>query len=150
MFPCPTNTPCPGTCCLDINISILENWFILSLSASAKCFLGTVVQSVLPNKAYIKILIVNSEFNDYFHKEANILPCCCHPNVSYLFGVWQQSTRKMLTLSFHGINSQSYSLHLCCSLRKKSTLDLSSMQWKSIVLGIISGIYYIHEKSINS
>ena len=119
---------------------------VLGQGVFAKCFFGTVG----PNRACIKILrhTCIGKSNEYFIREANILSLCCHPNVSFMFGICQQAIHKMLILSFHGIDSRSCSLHSVLLSKNRITLDISSIQWKRIVLGIIYGMNYIHDKSI--
>ena len=95
-----------------------------------------------PCKACVKVLNYND--NDYFYNEANILLKCCHPNVSYLLGVCLETKHKLILLSFHGIDLKSCSLHdVLVSSRKLFAVEISSSQWKQIILGII---YYIHQK----
>ena len=101
---------------------------VLGQGVFAKCFLGTVG----PNKACIKVLRVNGEC---FYKEANILSCFCYPDVPYVFGVCERSIHKMLVLSFHGINFQSYSLHFP---RKGQQLRF----YYKLEINLISGVYY--------
>ena len=50
-----------------------------------------------------------------------------------------------MILSFHGINHRPYSLH---SVLHHHTFDVSSSQWKTIVLTALCGIKYLHDKTI--
>ena len=124
---------------VDITISWLN---ILGQGVFGKCYIGFVG----PIKACIKILRISN--TDSFYKEVNILSSLCHPNVCYLFGICEQARHHIIVLSFHGVDSQSCSLHSVLLSRKKTNLELSSVQWKTVVLGIITGLKYIHEKSI--
>ena len=123
-------------------LEITISWSnILGQGVFAKCYIGFVG----PMKLCVKVLRVSN--TDNFYKEVNILSSLCHPNVCYLFGICKQAKHHIL-LSFHGIDSQSCSLHSVLLSRKKVNLELASAQWKTVVLGIITGLKYIHEKSI--
>lgn len=117
---------------------------LLGQGVFAKCYLGTVG----PNKVCVKILRGSDSSNAYFYSEINMLSKCCHPNVSYIIGICQQARHKMLILSFHGIDHNSFSIHSLLTSKSKANLDISIMQWRKIALGIISGINYIHGNGI--
>ena len=80
---------------------------LLGQGVFATCYLGTVG----PNKVCVKILRGSDSSNTYFYSEINMLSKCCHPNVSYIIGICQQARHKMLILSFHGIEHNSFSIH---------------------------------------
>ena len=123
------------------NEIIINKENVLGRGVFSKCFFGMVG----PCKACVKVL--KYEVSDYLYNEANLLLKLCHPNVSFLLGVCLESTHKLLLLSFHGYGFKSFSLHdVLVSSKKPFTLQISSSQWKQIILGIISGIYYIHYK----
>lgn len=127
---------------MEISISKQD---ILGRGVFGKCFLGTIG----PIKVCIKVLKgTGSDFRGWFYREANMLCCCCHPNVCYLFGVCQESKHNMIITSFHGINFQSHSLHSVLFRNESMMPDVASLPWKNIVIGIISGIDYIHSKAI--
>ena len=55
----------------------------------------------------------------------------------------------MLVISIHHIGDfHSCSLHSVLLSTKKPKVDITFVQWKRLVLGIIFGINYIHEKGI--
>ena len=120
---------------------VIHKQHILGHGMFAKCFLC----SVGPLKACIKVF--KYSIDDCFNNEANILMKCCHQTISYLFGVCLERRYKMMVLSFHGIDMQSYSLHrVLLSSSTSLSIEISSLAWKQIVLGVMSGIYYIHHK----
>lgn len=106
-----------------------------------------LLSTVGPNKACLKILRASSTCSS-FYREANILSGLCHPNVSFLLGVCESVRHKMSILTFHGIGSNSISLHSALVSKKELDLVISVVQWKEIVIGIIAGILYIHNSSI--
>ena len=79
---------------------------VLGSGMFGKCYHGSVV----PVAACVKVSKVKI-FDYSFIREANMLSSCCHPNVSYLLGVCNDASYKMLILFFHGISHQSFSLH---------------------------------------
>ena len=115
---------------------------VLGKGVFGKCFLGAIG----PQQACIKIMRKGKEFEASFHKEANILPCCCHPNIALLFGICQNSVYKMLLISFHGIHGHSYSIHspLCEKKHDSPLLDMTSYQWKELIIGVAEGPKYLH------
>lgn len=121
---------------------IIKNQCLLGQGVFAKCYFATVG----PNKACLKILRASTCSS--FYREANILSGLCHPNVSFLLGVCESVRHKMLILTFHGIGSNSISLHSALVSKKELDLVISVVQWKEIVIGIIAGILYIHNSSI--
>ena len=123
------------------NEIIIHKEHVLGRGVFSKCFFGMVG----PCKACVKVL--KYEVSDYLYNEANLLLKCCHPNISFLLGVCLESKYKLILLSFHGNGFKSFSLHdVIVSSKNSFTLQISSLQWKQIILGIISGIYYIHHK----
>lgn len=99
-----------------------------------------------PTKACMKVLRVG---DSHFINEANILSSCCHTNIIYLFGVCLLHRHKIIVLSFHGINNESFSLHsVLISKRKLLQFDVTTHQWNAVLLGLISGLEYIHCKCI--
>lgn len=63
-------------------------------------------------------------------------------------GVCLEGSCKILVRSYHGANHQSYNLHSVLISRRKSEIPSIEWNWKSILLGIINGLCYIHAKNI--
>ena len=116
---------------------------VLGCGVFGKCFFGYVG----PVEACFKVS-KGKAFDNYFFREANILLGCCHCNVSYLLGVCLEGSCKILVLSYHGANRQSYNLHSVLISRRKSEIPSIEWDWKSILFGIINGLCYIHAKNI--
>lgn len=93
----------------------------------------------------VKFVRLGAQYKASFYNEANILSHCCHPNISFLLGVCLEWKCPTLILAFHGDGDKSYTLH---SVLKHSKLDLTCTEWKLIISSAISGIKYLHEKSI--
>lgn len=54
----------------------------------------------------------------------------------------------MLILSFHGFDTRSYSLHSILWSTKEHKLQVSDLQWKSVLVGLISAIDHLHHHNI--
>ena len=105
-----------------------------------KCFLGLVG----PLQACVKVLR-SCQSNTSFVREANIILSLCHSDVSYLFGVCLDTRHRMLLIAFHGIDYQSFTLHSELVSKSRETKSSSiSWDWRTILLGIITGMHYIH------
>ena len=89
-------------------------------------------------------------FNSALGIEAHLLSKCCHENLPWLYGVVTDNSLKLIVMSFHGNDGRSMSLHHLLHLQSQSQSSptLSSEQAKTVVLGLISGLKYLHNKSI--
>ena len=114
---------------------------VLGSGVFGKCFLGVVGHF----DTCVKFVRLGAQYKASFYNEANILSHCCHPNISFLLGICLEWKCPTLILAFHGDGDKSYTLH---SVLKHSKLDLTCTEWKLIISSAISGIKYLHEKSI--
>lgn len=79
--------------------------------------------------------------------EAHLLSKCCHANLPWLCGIVTDKSFKLIVMNFHGKDGQSVSLHHVLHSQPSHSLTLE--QTKVDILGIISGLRYLHEKSIS-
>ena len=122
---------------------VLNKQQVLGRGIFGKCFLGQVG----PLHACIKVIRVGTEFDSSFYREVTILSQCCHTNLPFLYGVCIDTRYKMLLLSFHGINMQSFSIHaLLCKKHHYLDLDVTTLQWKEIIMGVSTGMNYLHNR----
>ena len=101
------------------------------------CFIG----SVGPLKVCIKAIRPELQYKFSFYNEANLLSLLCHRNVSYLHIVCVEKAYPMIILNL----ITGHSLH---SIIKHGTVQLTNGQWKKVVTDIVSGLLYIHSKSV--
>ena len=125
---------------LDITI---EKDQVLGHGMFGRCFLG----SVGPLPACIKVVKAKNPYKLSFYAEANILFDCCHTSISFLHGVCVERTNPILILSLHLMNNRSCTLH---SVLTDSSINtcISRVQWKTIITTAMSGLNYLHDKSI--
>ena len=128
------------------SLADIHKQHILGRGTFAKCFFGCLG----PINVCIKEMRVSSHSVALMIKEANIMIQCCHPNISFLYGVCEHQRRNMLILSFHGVDTQSYSLHSILWSKKEhhNKLEVSDLQWKSVLVGVISAIDHLHHLNI--
>lgn len=123
----------------------IKKHYVLGRGAFGKCFVGTLG----PLEICIKVIKKAPVYDASFLRETSILSKCCHPNLPFLYGICNDGKHNMIILSLHTINTQSYTIHsILCETKKCIKLDISTVQWKKILFGIISGILYLHDKAI--
>ena len=70
----------------------------------------------------------------------------CHTNLPWFYGLSEHGSRRMLVLSFHGVNGRSYTIYQAL---KTDCQDISiEINWKVILMGMASALKYIHNKNI--
>lgn len=122
---------------------VIRKDIVLGQGMFGKCFYG----SFGPVEACIKVLRPCHD-NEIFIHEANMMSSLCHSNVTYLHGVCLDGKYNILLLSYHGIKFESHTLHSALFSEKSTGLTRTQCNWKSILIGVISGLKYIHEKNI--
>ena len=117
---------------------------ILGKGVFGKCYLGAIGR-LGPQRVCVKVLRKGPEYESSFVGEVQVMSQCCHPNVPLLFGITTIAGYKCLLMSFHGISGVSYSVHYFLTKEKH---HLTSTEWKNIILGIVDGLRYLHDKEI--
>ena len=109
-----------------------------------KCYAG--------NLAHIQVCVkvLRNLSDNSFPNEVYILSLCCHENIPWLYGFSNEARHKILVMSFHGISGKAYNLRKLLQLQQNPshTFHLSTSHLKTILLGIISALKYIHLKGI--
>lgn len=70
-----------------------------------------------------------------FPMEATLTSRLCHSNLPWLYGITEHGPRKMLVLSFHGIDDKSCTLHKVLNYDSEQLwFDRSLIDWKVIMI----------------
>lgn len=94
----------------------------------------------------VKAFRLDDHLIDTFPVEAVLTSTRCYPNLPWFYGLSEHGPRKMIVLSFHGINGKSYTIHKAL---QTNCQDLSiDINWKVILVGMASALNYIHNKNI--
>lgn len=110
-----------------------------------KCYIGKLGHIDVCVKAFRK------HFESALNVEAHLLSQCCHKNLPWLYGVvMEDRSLKVIVMSFHGNDGSAVSLHhiLCSQSQSHSSATLLPRQAKTVVLGLVSALKYLHDKSI--
>ena len=108
------------------------------------CFIGKLAHI----NVCVKVLKKHRE--RVFPTEAHILYQCCHENLPWLYGIVSEAgCPKIIVMSLHGSYEHKSSLHqLLCSHSDPCSSTLSVPGAKSVMLGLISVLKYLHSKCI--
>lgn len=108
-----------------------------------KCYIGILAHITVCVKAF------RTQYESVFPSEVHILSQCSHENLPWLYGVVEEeSTPRMIVMSFHGISGKAYSLHMLLKHLSAPPIPLFPEQYKIILLGLMSAIKYFHDKNI--
>ena len=107
-----------------------------------KCYSGYMSSNI---HVCIKVFRKNDQLASTFQPEAFLLSKLCHPNLPWLYGVSEHDGHKILVLSFHGVDGRSYTLHK--ALHHSDCLS-ATINWKVILLGLVSALKYIHQNRV--
>ena len=81
-----------------------------------------------------------------FPIEAVSTPTHCHSNLPWFYGLSEHGSRRIIILSFHGVNGMSYTVHQ--ALRTNGQDFLIEIDWKVILFGMVSALKHIHINNI--
>ena len=81
-----------------------------------------------------------------FPVEAVLFPLC-HSNWPWFYGLSEHGPRKVLVLSFHGINGKSYTIHQ--ALKTDCQDMLIEINWRVILVGMVSAFLSIYTTKIS-
>ena len=107
-----------------------------------KCYTGYMSSNI---HVCIKVFRKNDQLVSTFLPEAVLMSKLCHSNLPWLYGVSEHDGYKILVLSFHGVDGRSYTLHK--ALHHSECLSVT-INWKVILLGLVSALKYIHQRDI--
>lgn len=111
-----------------------------------KCYSGYFAAHL---NVCVKVFRTTGHYDAVFALEAVLTSKLCHPNLPWLYGVTEHHPQKILVLSFHGINGNSVTLFKILHYDPATTeLDIASINWKVILLGLVSALKYLHDHSI--
>lgn len=85
--------------------------------------------------------------NHAFCKEANIVSKFVHPNLPYLFGVCVGDSLSTVT-SFHGFADHTVTIYDALFGATKISEQLTKLNWKDIILQVLSGLEQLHVRYI--
>ena len=96
------------------------------------------------------VKIYNKGIGDsHFYNEVCMLSNFCHPNIPWLFGVVSDSASiKMTMMSYVTFHGQSVNVHQGLFKPTKICNTLTKVSWKSIILGSIRALLYLHEHKV--
>ena len=111
-----------------------------------KCFYASMSASI---KVCIKAFRTDKHLVSAFPLEAVITSNLCHPNLPWIYGIMEHENHMMLVLSFHGIGGNSCTIHKALHYSQKDIgFDATKIDWKVIILGMISALKYLHDHDI--
>ena len=106
-----------------------------------KCYIGRLSHIQVCIKAFRK------GFEQAFPSEAHILSQCSHENLPWIYGIIEEEgIPRSIVMSFHGKDGNATSLHHALSAQQ--AIALSPDQGKSIIIGVLSALKYLHGKDI--
>ena len=108
-----------------------------------KCFSGFMSSHI---EVCVKAFRLDDRLIHTFPVEAVLTSTLCHPNLPWFYGLSEHGPRRMIVLSFHGINGKSYTIHQ--ALQTNCQDLLIEINWKVILVGMASALKYIHSKDI--
>lgn len=106
-----------------------------------KCYTGYISSSI---PVCIKVFCKDNQLASTFQPEAFLMSKLSHSNLPWLYGVSEHDGHKILVLSFHGVDGRSYTLHKALHSDCLSV----TINWKVILLGLLSALKYIHKNRI--
>ena len=108
-----------------------------------KCFSGFISSHI---EVCVKAFRLDDRLIHTFPVEAVLTSTFCHPNLPWFYGLSEHGPRRMIVLSFHGINGKSYTIHQ--ALQTNCQDLLIEINRKVILAGMASALKYIHSKDI--
>ena len=117
------------------------------------CFIGKLAHIVCLYVyvcMYVCVKVLKKHRERVFPAEAHILYQCCHENLSWFYGIVSEAgCPKIIVMSLHGSYEHKSSLHqLLCSHSDPCSGTLSVPGAKSVMLGLILALKYLHSKCI--
>lgn len=108
-----------------------------------KCFSGFMSSHI---KVCVKAFRTDERLGCTFPVEAVLTSTLCHSNLPWFYGLSEHGPRKMIILSFYGVNGTSYTVHQ--ALHNNGQDFPIEIDWKVILFGMVSALKYIHINNI--
>lgn len=97
----------------------------------------------------MKVFQIDDFLVSVFPMEATLTSRLCHSNLAWLYGITEHGPRKMLVLSFHGIDDKSCTLHKALNYDSEQLwFDRSLIDWKVIIIDLLSAVNYLRKNRI--
>lgn len=111
-----------------------------------KCYSAVISSHI---NVCVKVFRSDEKLLSVYPLEAVLTSKLCHSNLPWLYGIAEHRARKMLILSFHGVNGKSCTLFKALHHDQQEIgFNVTEIDWKIIVLGLISAVKYLHENNI--
>ena len=108
-----------------------------------KCFSGFMSSHI---KVCVKAFRTDEHLGCTFPVEAVLTSTLCDSNLPWFYSLSEHGPRKMIILSFHGVNGTSYTVHQ--ALHNNGQDFPIEIDWKVILFGMVSALKYIHINNI--
>lgn len=152
MFLCPTVVSCqslPSNCrqLLWKEIHIKDKSNPVGKGAFGSCFIAELGGM---DKVCLKVLHADPKFKFLFYAEVKILLLLSHVNLPWLFGACDSDKHVAIAMTYHPFRGESSSMTVWKALSCQSSLslDLTSQNWKQVILGLVSALNYICSKNV--
>lgn len=142
----------PSVCSLPPNIRLFSTGdldaCVSKVAIGKGCFGKCFAASFGPLRVCLKVFRSEPKYVCYFYSEIRILTEIVHENLPFLYGVCPEL--KILVLSLHSFGDEALSLSLHNALNGGSAFiqAITDADWKSILLGCVSAVSYLHSKQI--
>ena len=113
-----------------------------------KCYSATMSSHI---DVCVKAFRSDEKLLSVYPLEAVLTSKLCHSNLPWLYGISEYRARKMLILSFHGVGGKFRTLFKALHHtydQEDIGFDVKKVDWKIIVLGLISAVKYLHGNNI--
>lgn len=95
----------------------------------------------------VKVFRKEPTYAATFPVETSLLSKCCHENLPWLYGVYEEGSQRAIIMSLHTYQGTPITIHKLLCNDCHVSLDFDAGTWKKVILGMAGGVQYLH--SIN-